>query len=350
MTITPDMGLVARPLGSLLLVISCFTLGSLSCSSETIRIPQGQAGSASAGGSDGASAASAGAAGEENAAGASAGSSAAGTGSDESGGAAGSDSGGAAGSDSSVEAGAAGAAPAQGGNGPAFPAQLGSSCDSSADCGNAALSCVRANRDFGVGIGAPPGGVCTAQCMADADCKTLGVGAVCAALSEAPLSPRIAVDPAEPRFCMAGCAPGPPAGPSKCHYRDAWACRPFAPVAAVKCATKEPACAGDSVCVKGYCRDFACGPRCEGDSDCSEGRACDPATGLCVSGSVVPTPIGLPCDPDAKEEDTTCAGGTCVSLFDDDELKTGSLCSQSCVIGERCGNGKGTHDELETPA
>jgi hypothetical protein len=42
------------------------------------------------------------------------------------------------------------------------------------------------------------------------------------------------------------------------------------------------------------------------------------------------------------ENDTTCVGGTCLSLFDDEGVKTGSFCSQSCVIGERCANGKGS--------
>src|SRR5256885_1639371 len=83
--------------------------------------------------------------------------------------------------------------------------------------------------DFGAGVGAPPGGVCTAQCQADTDCKKLAPGAVCAALSEAPLDLSVPSDPAEPRFCMAGCSLGAPGGPSKCHGRAAFACRPFAP-------------------------------------------------------------------------------------------------------------------------
>lgn len=237
----------------------------------------------------------------------------------------------------------AGAAPAgeagQAGAAPVFASELGIECKSDADCGSSGLICVRANHDFGVGIGAPPGGVCSAQCKADSECQKLGPGAVCAALSEMPLDLDVATDPAEPRFCMQGCALGAPAGFSKCHGRDSFACRPFAPPNAQRCASKAPFCADGGICFRGYCRELACGPRCDSDAVCDAGRHCDPSSGLCVQESVTATPIGEPCDPDAAT--TPCQSGRCLVLFDENNLKTGSFCTQSCVIGEPCANGQG---------
>jgi len=238
-----------------------------------------------------------------------------------------------------AEGGAPDSAAGQAGAAPNDAIELGNACTTDQDCGNTGLICVRANHDFSVGVGAPPGGVCTAQCKADAECKKLGAGAVCAALSEAPLDLDVATDPTEARFCMQGCALGAPAGFSKCHGRDSFACRPFAPPNAQRCATKAPFCTDGGVCFRGYCRELGCGPRCDSDAACDAGRHCDPSSGLCVQEAVTPTPIGMPCDPDAAT--TPCESGRCLVLFDEKNVKTGSFCTQSCTIGEACGNGQG---------
>jgi hypothetical protein len=216
---------------------------------------------------------------------------------------------------------------------------LGLPCASDQDCAGPGLLCVRANHDFGSGIGAPPGGVCTAKCQVESDCEKLAPGAVCAALSEAPLDLNVPDDPAEPRYCMAGCSLGAPAGATKCHGRDAFACRPFALPDAQKCAAQTPFCPDGGVCFRGYCRELACGPRCESDTDCESGRYCDPSSGLCVQAPVAKTPIGAPCDPDAAT--TPCENGRCLVMFDENNIKTGSFCTQSCVIGEVCAGGQG---------
>jgi hypothetical protein len=184
-----------------------------------------------------------------------------------------------------------------------------------------------------------PGGICTKRCTADAECQAYGATAVCAALSEVPLDLGVEEDVSAPRYCLEGCALGAPSGTTKCQGRAALACRPFAPPAAVRCADAPPACPGGGSCFRGYCRGFACGPRCEGDLDCASGRHCDPGSGLCVKRAVPDAAIGIACDPDAPT--TPCRGGSCLVLFDGDGLKVASFCTQSCVLGEACGNGQG---------
>lgn len=216
---------------------------------------------------------------------------------------------------------------------------LGAACVSNADCGAEGLTCLGADQDLGLGLAAVPGGLCTATCSTDAECQAFGRGAVCAKLTEAPLAPDLGSVTTAPRYCMAGCAPGAPGGASKCHARGDLSCRPFAPPRAQRCAATAPACPDGLNCFRGYCREFACGPRCNGDTDCSAGRTCDVRSGLCTQAAVPATPIGLFCDPDAPS--SPCRSGSCLVLFDENNVKTGSFCTQSCVLGAPCANGRG---------
>jgi hypothetical protein len=217
--------------------------------------------------------------------------------------------------------------------------ELGAACASDSECGADGLTCLSADRDLALGLGAVPGGLCTHTCTSDAQCQAFGSGAVCANLAESPLALDLGAGTTVPRYCMAGCSMGAPGGSSKCHGRESAACRPFAPPHAERCATTEPKCPDGLSCFRGYCRELACGPRCNGDQDCESGRHCDARSGLCTVSAGPETPVGTPCDPDAPS--TPCQGGNCLVLFDDAGVKTGSFCTQSCVIGAPCGNGHG---------
>ncbi|MEP7052040.1 MAG: hypothetical protein ABJB12_16865 [Pseudomonadota bacterium] len=217
--------------------------------------------------------------------------------------------------------------------------ELGAACASDAECGANGLTCLGTDSDLALGLGAVPGGLCTHTCTSDAECQDFGSGAVCGNLAEVPLALDLGAGTTVRRYCMAGCSLGAPGGSSKCHAREEAACRPFAPPHAQRCATTKPQCPDGLSCFRGYCREFACGPRCNDDQECEAGRHCDPRSGLCTVGARPKTPIGTPCDPDAPSN--PCEGGNCLVLFDENDVKTGSFCTQSCVIGAPCGNGRG---------
>ncbi|HEY5372100.1 MAG TPA: hypothetical protein VIK01_00375, partial [Polyangiaceae bacterium] len=79
----------------------------------------------------------------------------------------------AAGASTGGDAGADPGSAGQAGAGSELASGLGLACLADADCGSPDVICVRANHDFAAGVGAPPGGVCTAQCKADAECQRL---------------------------------------------------------------------------------------------------------------------------------------------------------------------------------
>lgn len=214
--------------------------------------------------------------------------------------------------------------------------RLGLPCKSNADCGDTLLRCLGANEDYLDGQGSPAGGLCTTDCTSDAQCRVFDVQAVCATLGEAPLigdySKKLV-----PRLCMEGCAFGAPTGNTKCHGRKDLACRPFAPFPFTLCFDKDAVCPSGTACYRGVCREAACGPRCNRDSDCSGQRSCNPFTGLCDDQPVVPVPMGVECPGEEDPASTACGGGNCL------EVQVGAqhvkrMCTQSCTIGERCGD------------
>jgi len=228
------------------------------------------------------------------------------------------------------------------GGSPAFerPTALGAPCSTLSDCSaTPGLTCLTAERDLALGLGAPPSGLCSARCTSDAECQQYRPGSVCGTFSEVPLSGPVETSPLAPRFCLEPCTLGAPGGPSKCHGRSGMACRPFAPPAAVRCASTAPFCGDGQYCFRGYCREFACGARCNADADCAAGRHCDTQSGLCVERAQPPVPIGASCDPDATSN--PCQSGSCLVMLDENGLKTGAFCTVSCEIGQGCGNGRG---------
>jgi hypothetical protein len=221
---------------------------------------------------------------------------------------------------------------------------LGQSCRDDQDCGSSGLYCLGPEQDYQDGAGAPAGGLCTFDCAEDLDCQPFGAGAVCATLAEVPLTLQFATK-VVPRVCLLGCSLGSPGG-SKCRGRADLACRPFAPHGVLQCKAKdpedsadpEPKCPEGGLCFRDQCRELACGPRCNDDADCSGERRCNAVSGLCDE-RVVEAPIGKLCHPDIPEL-TDCGGGICHNLFEDDVHVKG-FCTQSCTLGQRCGNGQG---------
>jgi hypothetical protein len=214
---------------------------------------------------------------------------------------------------------------------------LGRSCRADEDCGGS-LRCLGADDDHTDGGGAPPGGLCTLACEQDSDCRGFDATAVCGTLGESPLDREFATDPV-PRFCLLGCSLGSPAGVTKCHGRVDLACRPFAPNGVEQC-QEDGSCPNGGFCFRDRCRELACGPRCNADSDCSNDRACNPQTGLCDVDPAPRVPVGAACDTDRPDE-INCGSGTCLILFDADGVREKGLCTQSCTLGQRCGEDSG---------
>lgn len=215
---------------------------------------------------------------------------------------------------------------------------LGMTCRTAADCGEQGLRCLGDNEDFMDGQGAPGGGLCTADCETDADCRLFDATAVCATLAEAPLVLGYASKPVA-RLCMQGCQLGAPSGATKCHGRVDMACRPFAPTQAATCLKKSDVCPKDTFCYRGACRELGCGPRCNADEDCSAGRHCNPFSGLCDVEAPEPVPVGADCPND--DASTVCGGGNCLELSDASGARVKRACTQSCTIGQTCGEGTG---------
>jgi hypothetical protein len=225
---------------------------------------------------------------------------------------------------------------------PEFPT-LGKTCLTSAVCG-AGLICLSARDDFRGSDGGPAGGLCTQECETDADCRALGRGAVCGTVGEVPFTdayPETVV----PRVCLLGCELGSQSGTRKCQDRADLACRPFTPANSVECG-EGGSCPGDSVCFRTRCRRLACGPRCNDSADCEVGRYCDPVSGICTANEPDPIPWGRECDD--LSFSPGCGGGSClVTLIDYDgaggapTTRLKGNCTQSCTLGQPCGDGAG---------
>lgn len=234
--------------------------------------------------------------------------------------------------DAGIETGGAG------GSDPGLPdtTWLGLHCQSDAGCGDRGLYCLGADQDYPGGFGAPARGLCTRECEEDSDCRAFDPHAVCGTLDELPISLGKPSDAAR-RLCLQGCWFGQPTGVEKCHGQTDMACRPFAPTNPINCDAPNTICPSGTLCFRGYCRGVACGPRCNVDSDCSAGRVCNPATGLCDRAPPPPVPIGAECPGDQDPGSTVCGSGTCLLLFSDGRTLL-RMCTQSCTLGQRCGD------------
>jgi hypothetical protein len=222
------------------------------------------------------------------------------------------------------------------GNGVPLVQYLGRGCTRNSACGPD-LTCLTFTNDFIDGEGAPAGGLCTTSCTSDADCHGIDARAVCGSFSEPPLTSSFATEMV-PRVCLLGCDLGAVDGAPKCQNRSDLACRPFAPTDSVAC-EEDGTCPSGTVCFRARCRELACGPRCNSNDDCAPGRSCHPYTGLCVEGQVEQVPLGQDCND--LPSSPSCGDGNCLALFDDDGRRVKGMCTQSCTLGQVCGEDKG---------
>lgn len=190
--------------------------------------------------------------------------------------------------------------------------ELGGGCEEDADCPQDAF-CLGpdSTRFFG---GAPPVGVCAAECTGQPAACDAFADAVCVTVEKAPerldadagvdddAGAAASADP--PALCFEGCALGTGADP-KCHGLDHVGCELLS---------------------EGSSSDGFCRPLCTTDDDCSD-RSCDRRSGACVESPAVPDPtFGRQCDPDGGALE---CDGLCVDLTDDY-----AVCSHRCVFGE----------------
>lgn len=179
--------------------------------------------------------------------------------------------------------------------------KLGATCSQDSDCG-AGLVCLAAWSKNINGQG-PPGGLCTADCAADASiCGKLKPNAKCIGFPDQASSTR---------FCLESCEFGDPGAnkPNKCHGRVDMGCAPIIIPGVGEVAR-------------------SCLPNCNSDADCGGSLACDFGTGLCDATAPTGDPVGTPC----SQATDTCRG-FCEKL---DLPATGgstTLCAERCTAG-----------------
>lgn len=174
---------------------------------------------------------------------------------------------------------------------------LGEECEQSSDCPSGAF-CLGTDNDQLFG-GAPPKGICVADCGGESSSCGQFAKAVCVATG----------GDAGAAFCFARCALGA-TDEAKCEHTSA-ACAPIGQ-------DDEGA----------FCR-----PMCTTDADCDSG-SCDPAHGVCVSNSQPDRSFGLRCGSgaDTSAVDAGIRAATCDGLCV--ELNDGPLtCTRRCVFG-----------------
>jgi hypothetical protein len=207
--------------------------------------------------------------------------------------------------------------------GAATTVSVGQECLTATSCGD--LECLTPE-DSGF-----PGGLCTAGCLADADCP--GATDVCLVFdTEAGEKAGI---------CLEGCTMGTPPALSdpKCHNRPEMACSLLYLVTGETC-TADTDCAGtDELCdTDGQCRKptTACYPQCASNNDCPDAMFCDPETGACSDEEATGDVDGTPCDGEATED--SCLG-RCATFVDENDMDIESLCVSECTFGApgQCG-------------
>jgi hypothetical protein len=193
-------------------------------------------------------------------------------------------------------------------------ASLGSDCVSDDNCGD--LGCLTVENS---GV---PHGMCTADCLEDADCPGNGL---CITFED---------EAGEPfGFCFEGCTPGEPGlgDPAKCHDRPDTTCRYVYTPTGEECEADADCGSADELCdtVEGLCylAESACMPQCGSNADCPDGMFCDPDSGFCGETEPVGDPDGTPCDPEVEED--TCFG-RCITFVDEMSMPVESVCVTDC--------------------
>ncbi len=217
--------------------------------------------------------------------------------------------------------------------------KLGQACVNDGQCVDTktpGLTCVTA-KDTSLGDGAPPKGLCTAECASDDECTAFGAGAICY-----PFDPT-----ATSGYCVEGCSFGEPElGTLKCHDRPEFACNPALLQPTTSSCDDTADCGEGELCTEGTCAVVvpACLPSCRGDIDCDDGMYCDQSflSGVCVTKKPTGKALGEPCTipgPNDPAEPDECLG------FCQADSATGNKghCSATCGIGFECAYNSGTN-------
>jgi hypothetical protein len=219
-----------------------------------------------------------------------------------------------------------------GGSGSLSATKLGRGCLDDADCDDTTapgLTCVTAT-DTVLGTGAPPKGLCTAECASDDECTAFGAGSLCYPFSS----------DATTGYCVEGCSFGEPGiGEVKCHNRDEFACNPALLGDTGQACTTTANCPAGDLCIDGTCAVVfpACLPACRGDIDCDEGMYCDQSflSGVCVTEKPTGKALGEPCT--VPGEDEEAEPDECLGFCQADEAgSTEGHCATTCGIATPC--------------
>jgi hypothetical protein len=215
--------------------------------------------------------------------------------------------------------------------------KLGQACvndNACADTNTPGLTCIT-SKDTVLGDGAPPKGLCTAECASDEDCDAFGTGALCFPFDET----------ASTGYCVEGCSFGDPGLGAKCHDRAEFACNPALLGATQSSCSDSEDCSEGEVCANGVCNVVfpACLPACRGDIDCDDDMYCDQSflSGVCVTKKPTGKALGEPCTvpgPNDPAEPDECLG------FCQADSATGNQghCSATCSLGNECSYNSGS--------
>jgi hypothetical protein len=215
--------------------------------------------------------------------------------------------------------------------------KLGQACvndNACADTKAPGLTCVTAKETI-FGDGAPPKGMCTAECSTDEDCDAFGAGALCFPFN----------GENGQSYCIEGCSFGDPGLGTKCHDRPELACNPALVGSTTSTCSDSEDCGSGEVCIDGTCNVVfpGCLPACRGDIDCDDGMYCDQSflSGVCVSKKPTGKALGEPCTvpgPNDPQEPDECLG------FCQADSATGNEghCSATCSLGYECSYNSGS--------
>jgi hypothetical protein len=203
---------------------------------------------------------------------------------------------------------------------------LGKACINDGQCMDTktpGLTCVTA-KDTDLGNGAPPKGLCTAECAGNDDCAPFGTNSLCFPFDSSGIG-----------YCVEKCSFGDPGLGTKCHDRPEFACNPTL-AATDKSCSDDADCGANGLCLEdGTCADVvpACLPSCRGDIDCEDGMYCDQSflSGVCVEKKPTGKALGEPCT--VRDEPDECLG----FCQPDEANSTKGRCSTTCGIGYECG-------------